>query len=201
MGKLPLGGAAKPFWMRGVRFEQILKGESNKKLLVVGPCSIHDPEAALEYCEVAESCRGQMRQAADLSCVRTLKSPRTTVGWKGFINDPRHNGTFEMKKAHASAQNYWLSSIRWACRQPRRRWDPITIQYFADPSHGRQLAHARLNLRRTVKWLRPLHARRPSRTQRTEYRCRCKCDQGLAGATHVHRHGRERPDLHCINHR
>jgi 3-deoxy-7-phosphoheptulonate synthase len=75
------------------RLRQILQGRSDRLLVVIGPCSIHDPEAALEYARrLADQRR---RHAADLEIVMRayLEKPRTTVGWKGLINDPYLNGS------------------------------------------------------------------------------------------------------------
>ncbi|AAS50669.1 ABL102Cp [Eremothecium gossypii ATCC 10895] len=77
---------------------QVLSGRDDRLLVVVGPCSIHDPEAALEYAqrlsEVASRLRGEL-----LVIMRAyLEKPRTTVGWKGLINDPDIDNSFQINK-------------------------------------------------------------------------------------------------------
>jgi 3-deoxy-7-phosphoheptulonate synthase len=75
------------------RIRQILHGRDDRLLVVIGPCSIHDPDAALEYARrLADQRR---RHAADLEIVMRayLEKPRTTVGWKGLINDPYLDGS------------------------------------------------------------------------------------------------------------
>jgi 3-deoxy-7-phosphoheptulonate synthase len=77
---------------------RILNGEEDRLIIVVGPCSIHDPKAALEYCDklatLAEKFSGEL-----LIIMRAyLEKPRTTVGWKGLINDPDIDNSFKINK-------------------------------------------------------------------------------------------------------
>ena len=101
--RLPLGQGRDTVLRARHEIQRILEGKSKKKLMVVGPCSIHDSEAALEYAS-------KLKAVAD-KCDRLLilmrayfEKPRTTVGWKGFINDPHHNGTFEMEEGLTQAR-------------------------------------------------------------------------------------------------
>ena len=75
---------------------RIIHGEDDRLLVIVGPCSIHDPKAAREYAErlVAE----RRRLAGDLEIIMRVyfEKPRTTVGWKGLINDPDLDGSFRI---------------------------------------------------------------------------------------------------------
>lgn len=76
----------------------ILNGKDDRLIIVIGPCSIHDPKAALEYCQrlktQAEKYKGEL-----LIVMRAyLEKPRTTVGWKGLINDPEIDGSFQINK-------------------------------------------------------------------------------------------------------
>ena len=72
---------------------RILMGQDDRLVLIIGPCSIHDPEAALEYATRLAAVRE--RVAKDLLIVMRVyfEKPRTTVGWKGLINDPRLDGS------------------------------------------------------------------------------------------------------------
>jgi 3-deoxy-7-phosphoheptulonate synthase len=131
MDKLPLGRGRQTVLDARREIEQILEGQSNKKLLVVGPCSIHDPEAALEYAR-------RLKAVAD-RCDKLLivmrayfEKPRTTVGWKGFINDPHHNGTFEMEEGLTQARKLLVELDHMGMPAATEALDPITIQYFAD---------------------------------------------------------------------
>lgn len=76
----------------------ILDGKDDRLIIVIGPCSIHDPKAALDYCErlykASEKHKGEL-----LIVMRAyLEKPRTTIGWKGLINDPDIDGTFHINK-------------------------------------------------------------------------------------------------------
>src|SRR5258706_14428682 len=77
---------------------QILQGRSDRLLVVMGPCSIHDPAAALAYAERLAAER--KKHAADLEVLMRVyfEKPRTTVGWKGLINDPYLNGSFRINE-------------------------------------------------------------------------------------------------------
>lgn len=129
--RLPLGQGSKTVMEARQEIQQILAGKSNKKLMVVGPCSIHDPEAALEYAR-------RLKKVAD-KCDKLLivmrayfEKPRTTVGWKGFINDPHHNGTFEMEEGLTQARKLLVDLDQMGLPAGTEALDPITIQYFAD---------------------------------------------------------------------
>src|SRR5262249_35032526 len=78
--------------------KQILRGQSSRLFVVVGPCSVHDPAAALEYAGRLAEVRARL--AGDLEIVmRTyFEKPRTTVGWKGLINDPYLDGSFRINE-------------------------------------------------------------------------------------------------------
>jgi 3-deoxy-7-phosphoheptulonate synthase len=77
---------------------RILTGEDDRLLVVVGPCSVHDPDAAIEYAKRLIAVRDRLRD--DLLIVMRVyfEKPRTTVGWKGLINDPDLNESFQINK-------------------------------------------------------------------------------------------------------
>ena len=79
---------------------RLLHGEDDRMLVIVGPCSIHDPEAALDYAGRLKTVREQLSD--DLLIVMRVyfEKPRTTVGWKGLINDPDLDGSFHINKGH-----------------------------------------------------------------------------------------------------
>ncbi|MCI0355992.1 MAG: 3-deoxy-7-phosphoheptulonate synthase, partial [Acidobacteria bacterium] len=80
------------------KVRQILGGKSDRLLVVMGPCSIHDPAAALEYSRKLGEER--KRHSRDLEVLMRVyfEKPRTTVGWKGLINDPYMNGSFRINE-------------------------------------------------------------------------------------------------------
>ena len=80
------------------RIKNILHGRDPRLMVVVGPCSIHDPKAALEYAERLAKLSRQVSDQLFLIMRVYFEKPRTTVGWKGLINDPDMNGTHLISK-------------------------------------------------------------------------------------------------------
>lgn len=76
----------------------ILAGKDDRLLVVVGPCSIHDPEAAMEYCNRLAPLAKELSRDLLVVMRAYLEKPRTTVGWKGLINDPDIDGSFQINK-------------------------------------------------------------------------------------------------------
>ena len=75
---------------------QILGGKSDRLLVIIGPCSIHDPAAALAYAEKLAEARKKHADQLEILMRVYFEKPRTTVGWKGLINDPYMNGSFRI---------------------------------------------------------------------------------------------------------
>lgn len=110
---------------------RILRGEDRRLLVVVGPCSIHDEKAAYEYA-------GRLKALSDRVADRLLvvmrvyfEKPRTTVGWKGLINDPRLDGTFDMETGLKLARRILLRVNEMGLPAGTELLDPITPQYIA----------------------------------------------------------------------
>ncbi|GME91229.1 unnamed protein product [Ambrosiozyma monospora] len=76
----------------------VLRGEDDRLLIVIGPCSIHDPKAALDYCERLSKINEKVKNELCIVMRAYLEKPRTTVGWKGLINDPDIDGSFNINK-------------------------------------------------------------------------------------------------------
>src|SRR5262244_4586286 len=76
----------------------ILNGTDDRLLVVVGPCSIHDPEAAVDYATRLAALRERLADRLEIVMRVYFEKPRTTVGWKGLINDPDLDGTFNINK-------------------------------------------------------------------------------------------------------
>ena len=110
----------------------ILRGEDHRLLVVVGPCSIHDPVAALEYGERLQSCAGRL--AEDLLLVMRVyfEKPRTTVGWKGLINDPRLDGSFAINQGLRLGRGLLLDLAERGLPAGAEFLDTITPQFIAD---------------------------------------------------------------------
>jgi len=111
---------------------RILAGEDDRLLLVVGPCSIHDPAAAREYAGLLQSAA--QRLSKDLFVVMRVyfEKPRTTVGWKGLINDPDLNNTFQINKGLHLARQLLLDLAELGLPAGTEYLDLISPQYYAD---------------------------------------------------------------------
>jgi 3-deoxy-7-phosphoheptulonate synthase len=110
----------------------ILQGKDDRLLVVVGPCSIHDTKAAMEYC--GKLMTERTRLDADLEIVMRVyfEKPRTTVGWKGLINDPDLNNTFQINKGLRTARELLLSINETGMPAATEYLDVISPQYVAD---------------------------------------------------------------------
>ncbi|TLS68806.1 3-deoxy-7-phosphoheptulonate synthase AroG [Mariprofundus erugo] len=110
----------------------ILHGVDDRLLVVIGPCSIHNPDAALEYARRIKAMRHEL--ADDLLIVMRVyfEKPRTTVGWKGLINDPNLDNTFEINKGIRLARKLLLDINEMGIPAGTEFLDLITPQYVAD---------------------------------------------------------------------
>ena len=111
---------------------RILAGDDDRLLLVVGPCSIHDPAAAREYAVLLLAAA--QRLSKDLFVVMRVyfEKPRTTVGWKGLINDPDLNNTFQINKGLHLARQLLLDLAELGLPAGTEYLDLISPQYYAD---------------------------------------------------------------------
>ena len=111
---------------------RVLEGEDDRAVVVVGPCSIHDPAAALEYGGRLAAVRERL--AADLEVVMRVyfEKPRTTVGWKGLINDPGLDDTFRIDDGLRVARRLLLDLNEMGLPSGVEFLDVFTPQYFAD---------------------------------------------------------------------
>jgi 3-deoxy-7-phosphoheptulonate synthase len=112
--------------------QKILQGEDDRLLLIIGPCSIHDPVAAKEYAGKLVKLRD--KHAADLEIVMRVyfEKPRTTVGWKGLINDPNLDGSFQINEGLRLARELLLSINELGLPAGSEFLDMISPQYIAD---------------------------------------------------------------------
>ncbi|MFC0323985.1 3-deoxy-7-phosphoheptulonate synthase [Gallibacterium melopsittaci] len=105
----------------------------DKRLLVVcGPCSIHDIPAALEYAEKLKKLSDEVKDQLYIVMRVYFEKPRTTVGWKGLINDPNLDGTFDVEKGLHLARKLLLDLGELGLPLATEALDPITPQYLAD---------------------------------------------------------------------
>lgn len=115
---------------RGI--QDILSGKDDRLFVITGPCSIHDPKAALEY---AEKLSGHMEALKDelLIIMRVyFEKPRTTVGWKGLINDPHLDDSFQINEGLRKARSLLLELANKGVPAGTEYLDLISPQYVAD---------------------------------------------------------------------
>jgi 3-deoxy-7-phosphoheptulonate synthase len=110
---------------------QIIRGEDDRLLCLIGPCSIHDPVAALDYAERLVELRRKLRSLYIVMRVY-FEKPRTTVGWKGLINDPYLDDSCDMRAGLRIARRLLLDINRMGLPAATEMLDPITPQYVAD---------------------------------------------------------------------
>ena len=111
---------------------RILHGQDDRMMVVIGPCSIHDPKAALEYAHRLAAERE--RYAPELEIVMRVyfEKPRTTVGWKGLINDPYMDNSFRINDGLRSARELLLNINELGLPAGTEFLDMISPQYVAD---------------------------------------------------------------------
>ena len=110
----------------------ILLGKDDRLLVVVGPCSLHDPEAAIDFAQQLKPLAEQHQQDL-LICMRTyFEKPRTVVGWKGLINDPDLNGSFNINKGLRVARKLLLDILALGLPTGTEFLDTIIPQFTAD---------------------------------------------------------------------
>jgi len=112
--------------------KKILEGEDSRILMIVGPCSIHDPQAALEYAKRLKNLADEVSETVLIVMRVYFEKPRTTVGWKGLINDPELDGSHKINKGIELARRLLLEINALGLPCATETLDPITPQYLAD---------------------------------------------------------------------
>ena len=112
--------------------QHILHGRDDRLLVVVGPCSIHDPAAAREYAGRLAEQRRRLSDRLEIVMRVYFEKPRTTVGWKGLINDPDLDGSFRINKGLRTARELLLDIAESGLPAGTEYLDMITPQYVAD---------------------------------------------------------------------
>lgn len=110
----------------------ILQGRDRRLLVIVGPCSIHDIAAAREYAERLKELRRKHRQRLFIIMRVYFEKPRTTVGWKGLINDPALDGSFQINKGLRLARRLLLDLNESGVPAGTEYLDILTPQYMTD---------------------------------------------------------------------
>ncbi len=114
------------------RIHRILHGQDDRCLIIIGPCSIHDPDAALEYAKRLLKIREELKDHLEIVMRVYFEKPRTTVGWKGLINDPDLDGSFHINQGLHKARELLLKLNDMGMPAATEFLDLITPQYYAD---------------------------------------------------------------------
>jgi 3-deoxy-7-phosphoheptulonate synthase len=112
--------------------QAILQGSDDRLAVVIGPCSIHDTKAALEYASKLRLERERFKDTLEIVMRVYFEKPRTTVGWKGLINDPDLDGSFNINKGLRVARGLLLDINQLGLPAGCEFLDMITPQYIAD---------------------------------------------------------------------
>jgi len=130
---IPLTEAAERTVIEGRHtIQNILDGKDHRLLVVVGPCSIHDVDAALDYARRLRKLADQVSDSLFIVMRVYFEKPRTTVGWKGLINDPHLNDSFEIDEGLHIARKLLVDLAELGLPLATEALDPISPQYMQD---------------------------------------------------------------------
>jgi 3-deoxy-7-phosphoheptulonate synthase len=130
---LPLGDGREDAVLRHrAEVKSVLDREDDRLLVVVGPCSVHDPEAAVEYAQRLAARAGELSDDLCIAMRVYFEKPRTTTGWKGLINDPNLDGTRDVNVGLHTARRLLLEVTDLGLAIGCEFLDPITPQYISD---------------------------------------------------------------------
>jgi len=114
------------------KIHRILYGEDDRLLVIVGPCSIHDPDAAIDYAQRLARVRRALAGELEVVMRVYFEKPRTSLGWKGLINDPHLDGSFDINHGLMLARKLLVAINDLGVPAAHEFLDLITPQYFAD---------------------------------------------------------------------
>ena len=130
---LPLSDAAFQTVMRGREaLRNILDRKDKRMFVVVGPCSIHDPVAGLDYARRQKQLQEEVADTMLLVMRVYFEKPRTTTGWKGYINDPDMDDSFRVDVGMSNARKFLLDVCELGLPTATEALDPISPQYLGD---------------------------------------------------------------------
>ena len=132
-GQLPLSSALKQQVAQHRQIIQnILAGTDPRLLVIVGPCSIHDSQTALEYAEKLKQLQSQVSDQIFLVMRAYIEKPRTTIGWKGFLYDPDLDGSANMQLGLEKSRELYLQIIEMGLPIASEILSPMATGYFDD---------------------------------------------------------------------
>jgi len=131
--QLPLSDKARQTVLESRQvLRDILDGKDHRLFAVVGPCSIHDPEAAREYARRLKALHDEVGDSVYLVMRVYFEKPRTTVGWKGLVNDPDMDDSFRIDRGLRLARELLLEIAEMGLPTATEALDPIAPQYYGD---------------------------------------------------------------------
>ena len=131
--RLPMSDAAERTVFEGRRaIENILDRTDHRLMVVVGPCSIHDTDAALDYAARLKAIADEVEDTLLIVMRVYFEKPRTTTGWKGLINDPHMNDSFAVEAGLQKARGLLLQIAQLGLPAGTEALDPISPQYLSD---------------------------------------------------------------------
>lgn len=119
-------------WQSRQTLNNILDRKDPRIFMVIGPCSIHDPQSAEEYAQRLCKLAAEVSDTIFVIMRVYFEKPRTTVGWKGFINDPHMDDSFKMQEGLISARRIMLQIAEMGLPIGTEALDPIATQYFSE---------------------------------------------------------------------
>lgn len=131
--KLPVTETAQATILAGRKMvNDILDRKDNRLMVVIGPCSIHDTEAAMDYARRLKALAEEVKDSLAIVMRVYFEKPRTTVGWKGLINDPHLNGSFDIEEGLHIGRKLLLDIAELGLPTATEALDPISPQYLHD---------------------------------------------------------------------
>lgn len=115
-----------------VTLQKILDDQDDRCFMIVGPCSIHDPKAALEYAHRLKKLSDQVKEKIYIVMRVYFEKPRTTIGWKGLINDPHLDDSFHIEEGLKIARKLLCEITAMGLATATEALDPLTPQYLAE---------------------------------------------------------------------
>lgn len=131
--QLPLSNIASQTVQQGrLQIQEILDRTDPRLLFIVGPCSVHDVDAAIGYATRLKVLANEISDEIVVVMRVYFEKPRTTIGWKGLINDPHLNGSFMIEEGLKKARELLLSISEMGLPTATEALDPVSVQYLSD---------------------------------------------------------------------
>lgn len=111
---------------------RILRGEDDRLMVIVGPCSIHAPDEGLEYAEKLAALNRELSDRLAIVMRVYVEKPRTTVGWRGLLNDPRMDGSFDMAEGLRVVRHLFTTVSEWGLPVATEPLDPLAPAFLGD---------------------------------------------------------------------